>query len=371
LTDPTRASIVAAVNGRSASADLARITLIVLTIGALTVATIWVLWPFVAALVWATMIVVATWPLLLSVQALLGGRRGPAVAVMVVALLMFLVVPVWVVISTIAENAERVALFARSLATEGLPAPPEWVAKIPLAGEQLTAAWRGVAGDPESLVARVIPHLGDASRWVASRVGGVGAAVVQFLLTVAIAGILYASGESAARGVRRFLRRLAGERGENTAQLAAKAVRAVALGIVVTAVAQTAVAGIGLGVSGVPRAGLLTAVAFVLCIAQLGPLLVLAPATIWLYSSASPGRATVLLVFTIVASTLDSFVRPVLIKRGADLPLLLILAGVIGGLISLGIVGLFVGPVVLAVTWTLVGAWIAELDAPPLPARAP
>jgi len=121
-------------------------------------------------------------------------------------------------------------------------------------------------------------------------------------------------------GVRRFLRRLAGERGDKAAQLAAKAVRAVAFGIVVTALAQTALSGIGLGVARVPHASLLTAVAFVRCIAQLGPLLVMAPATIWLYTSGAAGRGTVLFVFALVAATLDAFLRPVLIKRGADLP---------------------------------------------------
>ena len=111
-----------------------------------------------------------------------------------------------------------------------------------------------------------------------------------------------------------------------------------------------------------PHAGLLTAVVFVLCVAQLGPVLVVAPATIWLYSTGAPGRGTVLLVFAVVAVTLDNVLRPVLIKKGADLPLLLIMAGVIGGVLSFGVVGLFVGPVLLAVSWTLLVAWVGDLD---------
>ena len=144
-----------------------------------------------------------------------------------------------------------------------------------------------------------------------------------------------------------------------------KAVRAVALGIVVTAVAQTLISGAGLAIAGVPHAGVLTAVVFVLCIAQLGPLLVVAPATIWLYMSGSAGRGTVLLVFSVVAVTLDNVLRPVLIRKGADLPLLLILAGVIGGVLGFGIVGLFIGPVLLAVTWTLLASWVDDLDRTP------
>jgi predicted PurR-regulated permease PerM len=212
----------------------------------------------------------------------------------------------------------------------------------------------------------------DAASWIAARAGGIGATLVQLVLTVMVAGILYASGETAAWGVLRFLRRLAGERGENSGRLAAKAVRAVALGIVVTALAQTLFAGLGLGLSGVPHAGLLTAVVLVLCIAQVGPLLVVAPATIWLYSTGATWRGTVLLVFSLLAVTLDNLVRPLLIRKGADLPLLLIMSGVIGGVLAFGVVGLFVGPVLLAVTWTLLVAWVGDLDgvpedAPPSP----
>jgi len=144
--------------------------------------------------------------------------------------------------------------------------------------------------------------------------------------------------------------------------LAGQAIRAVALGVVVTAIVQAAAAGIGLAISGIPYAALLTAVIFMLCIAQLGPILVLAPAVIWLYWSGDPVWGTVLLVWTILVGALDNVLRPLLIRRGADLPLLLIFAGVIGGLISFGIIGLFVGPVVLAVTYRLLESWIADID---------
>ena len=351
--------------------DLPRITLGVLAIGVMTAASVWVMRPFVPAVVWATMIVIATWPILLAVQARLGGRRGWAVAVMVVALTALLVVPIWLGISTIAENSDRMGQFIHSLATEGLPPPPGWLERVPVVGPKAVEQWSEFSGRPESLVARIQPHMKEVASWVADKAGGLGSTLVQFALTVLVAGILYASGESAARGVLRFLRRLAGERGENAGRLAGKAVRAVALGIVVTAVAQTLIAGAGLALAGVPHAGLLTAVVFVLCIAQLGPLLVAAPATIWLYTSGSVGRGTLLLVFSVVAVTLDNVLRPVLIKKGADLPLLLILAGVIGGVLSFGIVGLFIGPVLLAVTWTLLASWIDDLDRAPVDPAQP
>jgi predicted PurR-regulated permease PerM len=349
--------------------DLPRITLGVLAIGVMTAASIWVMLPWLLSVVWAATIVVATWPILTAVQSRLGGRRAPAVAVMVAALLALLVVPVWLGADAIASNAERVGPMVRSFATEGLPPPPAWLDRVPFVGARLTGTWQGFTGNPEAVVARLQPHAREIASFLTSKAGAVGATIVQLLLMVVIAGILYASGEAAGNGVLRFLRRLAGERGENSGRLAAQAVRAVALGVVVTALAQTVLAGAGLALAGVPQAGLLTTLVFVLCIAQLGPLLVVAPATIWLYSSGSPGRGTLLLVISVVALTLDNVLRPLLIRRGADLPLILILSGVIGGVLAFGVIGLFIGPVLLAVSWTLVVAWVGDIDPTPPLAR--
>jgi predicted PurR-regulated permease PerM len=175
---------------------------------------------------------------------------------------------------------------------------------------------------------------------------------------------MYAQGEAGARLVRRFGRRLAGERGENSVILAANAIRGVALGVGVTALVQTILSALGLAVAGIPFAGLLSAVILMLCIAQLGPMLVLAPAVAWLYWTGDNTWATVLLVWSLLVGSLDNVLRPVLIKKGADLPLLLIFSGVIGGMLTFGLIGIFVGPVVLAVTWTLLLAWIDDALGP-------
>jgi predicted PurR-regulated permease PerM len=351
------------------STDLPRILLVVLTLAVLILGTAWVMRPFVLALVWAAMIAVSTWPILLWIQRRLGGRRGPAVAVMVVVLLLFLVVPLYLGISTIVENSDRIAEAVKSGMSRPLPVLPEWIGNLPLVGPKLAARWNAL-GESEagSLSATLAPYGRDAVRFLVDRAGSLGGTVVQFLLTVLIAGILFSGGEAAATGVRRFFRRLAGERGENAVELAGKAVRAVALGVVVTALVQTALAGVGLAVAGVPHAGLLTAIVLVLCIAQLGPLLVMAGAVIWLYSTGSHVWATALLVWSVGVVSIDNVLRPVLIKKGADLPLLLIFAGVIGGLVGFGVIGLFIGPAVLAVAYTLTSSWIAELDAEREPA---
>ena len=196
------------------------------------------------------------------------------------------------------------------------------------------------------------------------------------LLTVVLLAILYSNGETAAGGVLAFAHRLGGDAGERTVILAGQAVRSVALGVIVTALIQALLAGLGLWFCGVPHAGLLTAVAFMLGVAQLGPFLVLAPAVGWLYWTGNTGWATALLIWSVPVVVLDNVVRPILIRRGVQLPLLLIIAGVIGGLIGFGVVGLFVGPVVLAATYTLTKEWIARgqqvsVSAPVAPAEAP
>jgi predicted PurR-regulated permease PerM len=205
-----------------------------------------------------------------------------------------------------------------------------------------------------------MPHIQEISSWILGQVGGVTATMVDFLLAVGIASVLYTHGESAAAGLGRFAKRVGGEPTESALVLAGQAVRAVALGVGVTAMVQSLLAGIGLAVAGIPFAGALTALIFVLCVAQLGPGLVLLPVIGWLYWRGQSAWGSALLVYAIPVIALDGFLRPVLIKRGADLPILLILPGVIGGLIAFGVIGLFIGPVLLAVGYTLLVAWLAE-----------
>ncbi len=342
--------------------DLARNTFNVIVIGALIVASLWILRPFLGAGIWAAMVVVATWPVLQRVQARLGGRRWAAVALMTFLLLLLFVVPLALALLTLVDNADRIAGWAKALtSTKVPPLPPEWLSNLPFVGAKVAAAWeQAAAAGIEGLLKQAQPYAGNVTRWFVSEIGSVGFVLLQFLLTVAIAGVMWSRGEEGAALVRRFARRLAGARGEDAVQLAGQAIRGVALGVGVTALVQALMGGLGLLLAGVPFAGLLTAAMFMLCIAQVGALPVLVPAVLWVFWQGDTGWGIVLAVWSGVVSTLDGFLRPVLIKMGADLPLLLIFAGVIGGLLSFGLVGIFVGPVLLAVAWTLLESWVAE-----------
>jgi len=341
--------------------DLARITLGILFIAGLIGASLWILRPFLPAVIWAATLVIATWPLMRRVQDALWRSRALAVTVMTLALLLVLVVPFWLAIGTIARNAGQILSWAEALATADLPPPPDWLGDLPLIGPGAVRFWQEVADTGvHELLQQARPYAGTLTQWFIAAVGGFGVILIQFLLTVAVSAIMYAKGESAAAVAIRFSARLAGERGEQSARLAAQAIRGVALGVVVTALIQSAIGGIGLAVAGVPFASVLCALMFMLCIAQIGPAPVLLPAVIWMFVAADTGWAVFLLVFSVIASTIDNVVRPILIRRGADLPLLLILAGVIGGLVAFGPIGLFLGPTILAVGYKLLGAWIDD-----------
>jgi predicted PurR-regulated permease PerM len=341
--------------------ELARPVLAVLSILTLMVASLWILRPFIGAFVWATTIVVATWPVLLSLERILGGRRKMAVLILSLILLGVLFVPFVLSVGTLVDNVDLIVARAQSLSDFHVPPLPERIANLPLIGPKLATAWDRVVGAGiEELLQLGAPYAGKAANWVLFSLGGIGIAFLQFLLTVLICAILWKNGESAATSARRYARRLAGDRGENSLRLAGQAIRGVAMGVVVTALAQSLLGGLGLLIAGVPLVPLLTAVMLMLCIAQIGPFPVLLSATAWVFYTGRTGWGTFLLIWSLVVGPLDNFLRPVLIRKGADLPLLLVFAGVIGGLIWLGLIGVFVGPVILAVTHTLVENWASE-----------
>jgi predicted PurR-regulated permease PerM len=339
--------------------DITRDVLAVLFIVALIGSSIWILRPFLGAIVWAMTIVVATWPLLISLQTWLWGKRALAVTLMTLLLLCVLVVPLTFAIGTIISNVDEILAWAKSLASFKTPSAPEWLAELPFVGAKAVELWERVAAvGIQELTVRAAPYAGGFIRWFVGQVGSIGVLLVEFLLTVILAAAMYANGEFATQRLVRFGRRLAGPGGENAVHLAGQTIRGVALGVVVTALVQSVFAGLGLMIAGVPFAGVLTAAMFLLSIAQIGVVPVLGCAVAWLYGTGESGLGTFMLVWTIVAGAMDNFLRPILIRKGADLPLLLVFAGVVGGLIAFGLIGIFVGPVILAVADKLLTAWI-------------
>jgi predicted PurR-regulated permease PerM len=341
-------------------ADLVRTMLAVLFTGGLIAGSFWILWPFVPATIWATTLVVATWPIMLRVQHRLWNRRALAVTVMTLALLVVFVAPFWLAFATIAQNFDTLVGWGNTIVKFRVPPPPDWLNDLPLFSSQINVLWQKVeASGINELAAKAAPYAGSAAGWAVGALGGLGITIVQLLLTLVIAAILYAGGDRAEVVAERFGHRLAGARGREAVRLAGQAIRSVALGVVVTALVQSMMTGAGLAAASVPLPGVLTAVTFIVCIAQLGPGLVLIPAVVWVFWSSHPGWGTALLVWSVIVIGIDNVVRPLLMRK-VRLPMVLLLAGVIGGLIAFGLVGVFLGPVVLAVAYTLLQAWLAE-----------
>ena len=258
--------------------------LAVLFIVALIGSSLWILRPFLGSIAWATTIVVATWPLMMAAQKRLWGKRALAVTAMTLLLLCVLVVPLIFAIGTIVSNVDEIVVWVKSLASFNTLPAPQWVADLPFVGPKAVEIWENVAaaGIQEAAV-RAAPYAGGFAKWFVAQVGNVGVLLVEFLLTVILAAAMYANGELATKRLMRFGRRLAGAGGENAVHLAGQTIRGVALGVVVTAVAQAVFAGLGLVIAGVPFAGVLTAVMLLLAIAQIGAIPVLGAAVAWLY----------------------------------------------------------------------------------------
>ena len=343
------------------SGEITRIVLLVVVIGTLLLGSFLTLLPFLGGLAWATTITIATWPLMLRLQQLLGGRRSLATLVMTLAAVLAFILPFAIALSTLIDAATQSPAVMNDFLARGLGPPPPWIVDIPFAGQRITDRWQEIAaGGPGALAAAVQPYALSAATWALAATGGFGRLLLLVVLTLVLIPILYSRGEIVARGALALAHRLGGEPGERTLHLAAQAIRGVALGVVLTALVQSVLTFTGLWVAGVPHAGLLAAFVFVLGIAQLGPLFILVPAVVWLYWMGATGWATALLIYSLPVGMLDNVLRPILIRRGVQLPMLLIISGVIGGLISFGVVGLFVGPVVLAATYTLAKEWVAR-----------
>ncbi|MGE9552174.1 AI-2E family transporter YdiK [Erwinia amylovora] len=343
--------------------DLPQIVFSLLFITLMIVACFWVVQPFVLGFAWASMVVIASWPLMIKIQGWLWGRRSLAVVAMTLILLLLFIIPIAVLVNSLIENSGPVVAWATSKHLQ-LPAL-DWLKSIPLVGKKLASFWHNlVQGGGSALLASVQPYIGRTSGFLFAQAGHFGRFMMHLGLMLLFSVLLYWRGEQVGHGIRHFAYRLASRRGDAAVLLAGQAIRAVALGVVVTALVQGVLGGIGLAISGIPYATVLTVLMIFSCLVQLGPLVVLIPAIIWLYWSGDTTWGTVLLVWSCVVGTLDNVLRPMLIRMGADLPMILILSGVIGGLVAFGMIGLFIGPVVLAVSYRLVSVWVHEAPAP-------
>lgn len=343
--------------------DVPQILLSVLFLSLMIVACLWIVRPFILGFAWAGTVVIVTWPVLIRLQRLLFGRRSLAVLVMTLLLFLLFIIPIALLVNSMVDSGVPLI---RSVSSGEMTLPDlNWLNSIPIVGARLYTGWHNLLDmGGAAIMAKIRPYIGTTTTWFVGQAAHIGRFMMHCGLMLLFSALLYWQGERVARGIRHFATRLAATRGDAAVVLAAQAIRAVALGVVVTALVQAVLGGIGLAISGVPYATILTVVMLFSCLIQLGPLPVLVPSIIWLYWSGDTTWGTVLLVISCVVGTIDNVLRPLLIRMGADLPMILILSGVIGGLIAFGMIGLFIGPVLLAVSWRLFDAWVKEVPPP-------
>ena len=320
-----------------------------------------VLQPFITALVWAAILCTTTWPLYLFVTARFHDRAGLAALSMVILLALLMLAPFIVVGATIADNAALMAAWGRSLLEAGPPEPPAWVANLPVIGSTVATYWTSMAHDTAPLLGVLRDYVEPLRKFAVASGASVVGAILQMTLALFIAWFMYRDGHAIVAHVRRAAQRIAGERGTHLASVATATVRGVVLGILGTALVQGVVAGIGFWIAGIQAAPLLGLLTFVLSPVPIGPPLVWVPAGLWLIQTGSTGWGLFVLLWGALAvSTIDNVLKPLLISRGVDLPFVLVLLGVLGGAIAFGFIGVFLGPVLLAVGYALLLEWAAS-----------
>lgn len=313
--------------------------------------------PFVPILAWGVVLAVALYPVFNLLARLLGGRPRLAATLLTVINLGIVIGPAtWLGLSAV----EGVKDLAANLSAGNLvvPSPPVGVKNWPLVGSQLFELWNEASNNIRAALREVAPHLKPLAGTVLGLAGNAGVGTLKFLLSVALAGFLFPYGSQLVAAGRGFLFRIVPEQSEHFLELAGTTIRAVSQGVIGVAIIQSLLAGIGFKLAGIPGAGLLAFLVMILTIVQIGAAIVLVPVIIWIWLDKDFTTALPMTVFLCVVGILDNVLKPLVMGRGLTTPTLVIFAGVIGGTLAHGIVGLFIGPIILSVAWELTVAWI-------------
>ena len=322
----------------------------------LAFACLMILKPFLPLVAWGIVIAVASYPAFLKMQRALGGRGGLAAILYTLILLALLIIPVVLLAQSLVEGVQTLSAHMKD-GTLAIPSPPDSVASWPIIGARLYSLWKSASENLSDVVLRFAPQIKSALPELLSASAGFGLAVLQFLLAILVAGALLANAPAATKAARSLFVRIFEERGPEYHQLVSSTIRSVTSGILGVAIIQTVCAGLGFLVAGLPGAGLWAVLFLVAAVLQAG-VLVLIPAAIYMFAIASTTKAVIFLIWCIIVALMDNVLKPLLLGRGAAVPMAVVFLGAIGGFVAMGIIGLFVGAIVLSVGYKLFLAWI-------------
>ena len=317
---------------------------------------VWIALPFIVPLLWGVILGVSLHPAHELLARRLGGRKGLAAWLLALVGLLLVLGPLGFLLKSLVENAAQLATrFGGDIA---LPPPPPQLASVPLVGEWLSNLWHMATLNLGAAISQIAPQLKIAAGYTLRVAAGTGLSLLQFVGAIVIAALLLTNSGRGGEAAGLVATRLIGPRGPELLELAEATIRSVTKGLLGTALIQALLAGVGLVVAGVPLASLLTLIVFVLCVVQLGPALVMLPAVVWVFYHADLPVTLAFLAWALFVMLIDNFVRPWLMSRDGRVPLLIILVGVLGGLLAHGLIGLFLGPVVFALGYEFLRAWV-------------
>jgi predicted PurR-regulated permease PerM len=317
--------------------------------------------PFLTIAIWSVILAVALYPTYERIVRLTGGWRKLAAALLTLLSLLILIGPVaWLVLGLI--DSIRGVTDQLDLSTLAVPAPPETVKGWPLVGETIYQFWELASTNLQAAWAKIAPQLKSVGTTLLATAADAGLGTLHFLVGIVAAGFLFAPAPALTDAVTRFSRRLAPGRGESFVDIAVATTRAVARGVIGVSVLQALLIGVGLVVAGIPAASLITSIALIFGILQIGPTLVVLPVIVWVWMTRDTSVALLFTAYMVPVNLIDNLLRPLVMGRGLDTPIVVILVGLIGGTISLGLTGLFLGPIILAVIWELLVAWIKDRE---------
>lgn len=314
--------------------------------------------PFLSALLWASILCFSTWPLYKWLETRLKGRSTLAATTMTVLIALVLLAPFVAVGFNMADNVAKFVSTVREALHEGVPDPPAWVAQIPWIGNWAEDYWQELAHNPEKLTEELRSFFDTWKGRLANFGADVGRGIFQLSLSVFIAFFLYRDGAAVAEKVSGAAQRITGDRTQQLLGVVGGTVKGVVYGLLGTALAQGILAGIGFWIAGVPAPFLLGLLTFFLSLVPMGPPLVWIPAAVWLLYTGHVGWAIFLAIWgTALVSSVDNFLKPYLISRGSKLPFVLVFMGVLGGVVAFGFIGIFLGPTLLAVAYSVLQEW--------------
>ena len=317
---------------------------------------LFILRPFILLIAWGIIIAVAAYPAFKKLQKLMGGRGALAAVVFTLAFLAVLIVPVVLLADSLIEGVQSVTAHVKSGAAI-IPPPPSSIAGWPLIGAPLSRMWLLASRDLSELIRQFAPQIKGALPGVLSATAGLGATVLQLLLSIVVAGVLLANAEAAYKMTRSLFDRIFSERGLEFQELVGATIRSVTFGIIGVALIQSAFAALGFLVVGLPAFGLWAVVFLIAAVLQFG-VVVLIPAVIYVFATAATTKAVIFLIWCIIIALMDNVLKPILLGRGVAVPIAVVFLGAIGGFVALGIIGLFVGAIVLSVGYKLFLAWL-------------